>query len=156
MSIDRRIVSILYYNNITEVEKVEKFLGENNGYYNIIINGELKKLKIPGREYSENIKKGKKQKIQKLEPLNNLDEIAQKIEEDSKELFTIKTEVKIVSFDEELENSEKEKQKILEKLPDIKPKKEAKPKQPKISNKKIEIVESKKIDDDLDDFLTTI
>ena len=58
MSLDRRIVSILYFNGISDVESVENFLGEKKGYYEIIINGEIKKLKIPGRYYpAEKIKK---------------------------------------------------------------------------------------------------
>lgn len=182
MSIDRRIVSILYYNGITDVENVEKFIGEKDSYYEIIINGELKKLKIPGFNYTNKeftseeflksdeidivpvkVKKPKEKKIiENLEPLNNLESIAEKIEEETNELFTarveIKTEeilenVKKLSFEEDLERTEKENEEILKSLETKKPKK---PRVPKLSEKKIEIIESKKIDDDIDDFLTTI
>lgn len=51
MSIDRRIVSILYFNDIN-INKVEKFLGEKDNYYEVIVDGEIKKLKIPGKEYT--------------------------------------------------------------------------------------------------------
>ena len=53
MSIDRRIVSILYHNDIFDIEAVEKFVGEKDNYYEIIIGGELKKLKIPGKKYED-------------------------------------------------------------------------------------------------------
>jgi hypothetical protein len=33
MSIDRRIVSILYHNGITDVNEVQEFIGEKNNYY---------------------------------------------------------------------------------------------------------------------------
>ena len=56
MSIDRRIVSILYYNNITDINKVDEFIGENNGYYDIKINGKIKSLKIPDNEYTKSLK----------------------------------------------------------------------------------------------------
>ena len=51
MSIDRRIVSILYFNDIN-INKVQKFLGEKDNYYEVIVDGEIKKLKIPGKEYT--------------------------------------------------------------------------------------------------------
>lgn len=53
MSIDRRIVSILYFNGINDIDKVQAFLGESNNYYKVIIDGEIKKLKIPGKIYTE-------------------------------------------------------------------------------------------------------
>jgi len=56
MSIDRRIVSILYYNNITDINNVEEFIGEKNGYYDIKINGKIKSLKIPDNEYTKRTK----------------------------------------------------------------------------------------------------
>lgn len=53
MSLDRRIVSILYFNGIEDVESVQEFLGEKNGYFEILINNEIKKLKIPDYNYPE-------------------------------------------------------------------------------------------------------
>lgn len=53
MSIDRRIVSILYFNGINDIDKVQAFLGESNNYYKVIIDDEIKKLKIPGKIYTE-------------------------------------------------------------------------------------------------------
>ena len=53
MALDRRILSILYYNDIVDVNDVEKFIGEKNGYYIVVVNGETKKLKVPGFFYPE-------------------------------------------------------------------------------------------------------
>ena len=55
MAIDRRIVSILYYNGITDVNEIDKFIGESNGYYQVEINGEIKNLEIPGFHYNEKL-----------------------------------------------------------------------------------------------------
>jgi hypothetical protein len=192
MSIDRRIVSILYYNGITDVEKVEKFLGENGYYYEIIIGGEVKKLKIPGIDYpSETLE---------LEEVEILDEISDETIEDEPieyeipieehlekendfvfpdsidsavesaknqnftttvETYTFSEEIKTKleeikdTFEDELEKSEIEKKEILEKITE-EPVKSKKKKTPKISEKKIKIIESKEIDDDIDDFINTL
>jgi hypothetical protein len=53
MGLDRRILSILYYNDIVDVNDVEKFIGEKDGYYIVIVKGETKKLKVPGFVYPE-------------------------------------------------------------------------------------------------------
>lgn len=55
MPVDRGIIAILFYNKITDVDKVEDFIGENDGYYEIKINGEIKKLEIPDRTYINNL-----------------------------------------------------------------------------------------------------
>jgi len=55
MPVDRGIIAILYYNNITDIDKVEDFIGEKNGYYEIKINGKIEKLKIPDISYVEHI-----------------------------------------------------------------------------------------------------
>ena len=167
MSLDRRIVSILYFNGIDDVNKVEKFIGENNGYYEIIINGEFKKLQIPGIDYfeiptveylEEKIEQVNKN-IGQLESqsfTNNLEDVIESIKESDNQYFTttIVTEIKEIpkeenSFEKELEKTEEENKKVLETI-----KKEIKPR--KRSNKKIEIIESKKLDDDIDDFIDFI
>ena len=51
MSIDRRIISILYKNGITDVEKVQDFLGDKNNYYQIRMDNKIYNLQIPGRYY---------------------------------------------------------------------------------------------------------
>ena len=53
MAIDRRILSILYANGISDVNKVQEFLGEKNNYYEIKINNEIRKLRIPGYTYND-------------------------------------------------------------------------------------------------------
>ena len=139
MSIDRRILSILYSNGINDVNAIEKFLGENNNYYEVIINGKLEKLKIPGKIYTEvfqeKIKKEekpKKEKITKLETISNLEEIVKEIKKEE-ELVVVVT-------------------KIVEKQLDktAKSKKVTKPK----PEKKIEIV--KNLDDDINDFIDSV
>lgn len=170
MSIDRRIVSILHYNGINDVNKVEKFIGTNGeNYYEILIDGKIEKLKIPGVEYFEiptvkdlesKIEQVNKN-IEKLESFtNNLEEVIESIKDSTKDqLFTTTIiEEQKISFEEELEKTEKENEKILESLKETKPKtpKKPKPRTPKLSEKKIEIIESKNTDDDINDFLTTI
>jgi len=51
MSLDRRIVSILYHNGIEDVESVQQFIGEENGYFKVVINDEVRNLEIPGNLY---------------------------------------------------------------------------------------------------------
>ena len=53
MAIDRRILSILYYNGITDVNMINSFIGESHGYYQIEINGIIKNLKIPNFIYND-------------------------------------------------------------------------------------------------------
>ena len=55
MGLDRRILSILYYNDIVDVNDVEKFVGEEKGYYIVVVKGETKKLKVPGVNYPESV-----------------------------------------------------------------------------------------------------
>jgi hypothetical protein len=175
MSIDRRIVSILYYNNINDVNMVEKFIGINKeNYYEVIINGKVEKLKIPGKEYFEKVQeevkldspkpiKTKKKQIEKLETLdsftNNLKDVVEVIKKSESELFTttIVTEIKEIpkdeefSFEEELKKTEVENNEVLEKINE----KEIKIKKPKFV-KKSKNVSTKKLDDDIDDFIDSI
>ena len=51
MTLDRRIVSILYFNGINDVESVDRFLGRNGDFFEVMIKGEIVKLKIPGNLY---------------------------------------------------------------------------------------------------------
>jgi hypothetical protein len=170
MSLDRRIVSILYYNNIFDVNKVEEFIGEKNNFYEIKIGGKIKKLEIPSKEYNpenyfndlnnvtfekrtfiipvsdiseqdakESIKQLMKEYNDDIE-LNQFDIVVDDIKENKKLKAT-------ESFEKDLKNSEIEKKTILEK---------SKKSNPKISSKKIQIVDSKKIDDDLDDFINIL
>ena len=115
MSIDRRIVSILYYNNIFDIEDVEKFIGENDNYYEVSIDGEVKKLKIPGIEYPNDIYE---------ELLEDLSEVSQRTFEGglleaekyakTHHLFTIIEEE--ISFEEEMEKSDNENNLFLDKI----------------------------------------
>lgn len=176
MSIDRRIVSILHFNNISDVNSVEKFLGTNEeNYYEVIINGKVEKLKIPDVKYSEVVQeevkldvikpiKTTKKVIEKLDSFtNNLEDVVETIKKSESELFTttIVTEIKEIPieedfFEEELKKTEVENNEILETIKKVKPKTVSKKaKSPKLSDKKI--VESKeKMDDDIDDFINTI
>jgi hypothetical protein len=155
MSIDRRMVSILLQNNI-EVNKVEKFIGINKeNYYEIMINGKVEKLKIPGVDYSkyekeistvehlENQVKQLDKNIEKLESFTNIEDVVEHIKKD--QLKTPKEEA--ISFEEELEKTEKENQEILEVL-----KKDTKPK----TKRSKKIIKTKNTDDEVDDFLDTI
>ena len=83
MALDRRIVSILYFNGIEDVESVSEFLGEVDGYFEIKINDEIKKLKIPGKNYTEvesNVILQKPKKLKK-EIKDVIDVIKDKIDE---------------------------------------------------------------------------
>ena len=177
MSLDRRIVSILYYNNIVEVESIEKFTRVNDDYYEAIINGKFEKLKVPGKEYKmdetiytdfdevhiimneeePNVEEPKKEIKKIVKKIEEIKKIQESIFEKKKEIAVLLKEKEIneiLSFEEQLKNDEKEKEIILEKInEEIKP---DKPKNPKISGKKLKIVESKNIDDDINDFIDTI
>lgn len=141
MSLDRRIVSILYYNNIFDVNSVEEFIGEKNNFYEIKIDGKIIKLEIPNKDYNpEKI-------VIEFNDLPSKQYLDDKLIELTKNYDAIKENqiLKVTeSFDEDLEKTEIEKKIILEK---------GKKANPKISSKKIQIVDSKKIDDDLDDFI---
>jgi hypothetical protein len=122
MSIDRRIVSILFQNGITDVTKVEKFLGEKNNYYEVIVDGKLLKLRIPDHDYTEpeiftvfekEIKKEEEKELIKtmlqetLELAKNLPEPTN--DKEQKELDDIYDEVKDLDkfITEIIESSEK-------------------------------------------------
>ena len=201
MSIDRRIVSILYHNDIFDIEDVEKFVGEKDNYYEIIIGGELKKLKIPGNKYEDEIKakiKGQREKI--AETLSS-------IVEDDKPYFSkewVKEKIlgiepepeseSEISFEEEMKKSDDESTAFLDKIKEMevqdkeeedllkyfneqlsKPSKIPESKKEEIKEvvketkknvvtkdvtkptvKKTKKVDSKKPDDDIDDFLNAI
>jgi len=55
MGLDRRILSILYFNDIVDVNDVEEFIGEENKYYIVKVKGEIKKLKVPGVSYDDDV-----------------------------------------------------------------------------------------------------
>jgi len=106
MSIDRRIVSILYYNDIFDIEDVEKFVGEKDNYYEIIIDGELKKLKIPGFVYpnDERIMELKEKMKKTVELAKDLREPEN--EEEQKELDDIYNDIQdLGNFLDEIKNS---------------------------------------------------
>ena len=140
MAIDRRILSILYANGINNINDVQEFLGEKNNYYEIKINNEVTKLKIPGYTY--------------FDASNEIENVIEAIEKEP-------INVEKFTFEEELEKSDKENEKLLEEIKNIKveepkveepkvdkPKKETKPR----SNTK-RSKQDKKIDDDLDNFI---
>ena len=160
MGLDRRIVSILYYNDINDINKIEKFIGETKDHlYEVIINGKIEKLKIPGYKYNESeklfeeteiqinlesIKKPKEvikeKNIEKLESFDNLEEVVENIKNDNNFIIT---EIKE-------ENIEKPKTEIKEeKIEKPKAKPKLKPKTPKIEKPKT-------TDDDIDDFINII
>ena len=191
MSLDRRIVSILYYNNIFDVEKIENFTRVNEDYYEATINGKFEKLKVPGKEYvskidetiytdfddvhimneeepkvEESKKEIKKKIVKKIEEIKKTQESIFKKKKEIADIlknnlvnedgspYLEEKEINEISFEDELKNDEKEKEIILEKInEEIKPEK---PKNPKISGKKLKIVESKNIDDDINDFIDTL
>ena len=138
MSLDRRIVSILYYNNIFDVKSVEEFIGEKNNFYEIKIDGKIMKLEIPNKDYIP------EKFVIEFNDLPSKEYLEDKLIELTKNYDAIKeNQIKVAElFEEDLEKTEIEKKTILEKKA-----------KPKISSKKIQIVDSKKIDDDLDDFI---
>lgn len=201
MSFDRRIVSILYFNNINDVSRVEKYIGENGDYYEVVIDGKVQKLKIPGRIYNEiepeeffdeKILKDFSEEVKKVlstEELNAnviIETSMKPLNEENSEIWVgdvrLDRTLKQVkdSFEESIEESKIESEKILESFPksiesaiesannnndfvttkvvrktkvENENKEQKKPRSPKISNKKIEIVESKKLNDDINNFI---
>jgi hypothetical protein len=111
MSIDRRILTILYYNNITDVNQVQKFLGPNGDYYEVIVDGELKKLKYPDKDYTDdtNIFEKIKEKIEEFveDVVEDVKEFVEEVKEDVIELFD-KVEEEIKEDVEEIEKTVEE------------------------------------------------
>jgi hypothetical protein len=144
MSLDRRIVSILYYNNIFDVNNVEEFIGEKNNFYEIKIDGKIMKLEIPnkGIEFNEVIESAKNNNLltTKIEIID--EDILPQPETLQQNLETLQQNLETL---QQIEN-------IGEKIKVEKNKKN----NPKISNKKIQIVDSKKVDDDFDSFINII
>ena len=103
MTIDRRILSILYYNGIDDANKVEKFIGENDNFYEVIIDGELKKLKIPGKDYVEvlfeEVKKSFIEEVKEIKSdiLENINEVITFVKEEVKEI-PVETKEEIEEF----------------------------------------------------------
>jgi hypothetical protein len=136
MSLDRRIVSILYYNNIFDVNSVEEFIGEKNNFYEIKIDGKIMKLEIPNKGFEFN---------EVIESVNNNKLLSSKIE-----IIDVDNMPQLETLQQNLETQKVEN--IEEKVKIEKIKKT----NPKISNKKIQIVDSKKVDDDFDSFINII
>lgn len=161
MGLDRRLVAILFYNGINDVTRVEKYLGRKDDYLEVIIDGKLEKLKIPGILYPDNIistefeiEKTDKNVLEKMETFtNNLEEVVESIKKSENDLFTTKivTETKELSFEEELEKTEKENQEVLKSIKKEKPKIEK-----KTEKRKTKIVELKELDNDIDNFIDSI
>ena len=143
MSLDRRIVSILYYNNIFDVNNVEEFIGEKNNFYEIKIGGKIMKLEIPkkGIEFTEVIESAKN---------NNL--LTTKIEIIDEDILP-QPEILQQNLETLQQNLETQKVENIEEKVKIE---KIKKTNPKISNKKIQIVDSKKVDDDFDSFINII
>ena len=154
MSIDRRIVSILYHNGIFDIEDVEKFVGEKDNYYEIIIDGELKKLQIPGYKYDE-LSQFEIEKKSKREELAEM--LSQVVDENDnpyvntewvkEKILRIKPEI---SFEDEMKKNDDENTAFLEKIKEDEvqslPKEEVKEifKQPELEEV-VEIKENKKL-----------
>ena len=154
MSIDRRIVSILYYNNIFDIEEVEKFIGEKDDYYEVIINGEVKNLKIPGKDYFDEINiECEKEKVAE----RTFEEELLEAEKDAKQFSLFNS--KEISFEEEMKKSEEENDLFLEKIKEktLEVKKISKVKKSEVKKdlivKKDKKVVTKK---DIDDFMDII
>jgi hypothetical protein len=136
MSLDRRIVSILYYNNIFDVNSVEEFIGEKNNFYEIKIDGKIMKLEIPNKGFEFN---------EVIESVNNNKLLSSKIEIIDEDILP---QPEILQQNLETQKVENIEEKVkIEKI---------KKTNPKISNKKIQIVDSKKVDDDFDSFINII
>jgi hypothetical protein len=108
MSLDRRIVSILYHNGITDVSKVEKFIGENNNYYEVVIDGKIEKLKIPGNIYNEDLVEDLTQKLKELGVLlKDITELNPETEEEKNLIKEVDDEFnKLESFSNKLKVEE--------------------------------------------------
>ena len=172
MSLDRRIVAVLYFNDLYDINSVENFTRINEDYYEAIVNGKLEKLKVPGKDYFVDIEELPEVKEKVKTSIKKKEAFVQKpIEEQfitvedeiKKEPIFTKIEIVVnevyneilpkneISFEEELEKTEKENKKFLE---EIKPEKNKK--NNKVSERKLKIIESKKIDDDINDFIDSI
>jgi hypothetical protein len=141
MGLDRRILSILYYNDIIDVNDVEKFIGEKDGYYIVVIKGEIKKLKVPGFVYTE---EAVEEKINDVELENEFEE--------SENIF--QTVVDSVKSNSVLSVETYTMEKIVMEEPAMKEpvvKVEKVKSDVKTKNKSI-----KKTDDDIDDFIKSI
>ena len=170
MSLDRRIVAVLYFNDLYDINSVENFTRINEDYYEAIVNGKLEKLKVPGKDYFVDIEELPEVKEKVKTSIKKKEAFVQKpIEEQfitvedeiKKEPIFTKIEIVVnevyneilpkneISFEEELEKTEKENKKFLEEI-----KKPEKIK--KVSERKLKIIESKKIDDDINDFIDSI
>jgi len=176
MSLDRRIVSILYFNGYFDINSVENFARIDDNYYEAIINGELKKLKIPGKEYfEEEIKKEKEtKKVKTIFEQKSIEEELEAVDASTSGHVTV-TNFSLNSVVNELyeeikpineEKIKKEKSSVKkEVIPEIKEepvkkevvtpeiKEEKKPVEKKKNTRKLKIVESKKDDDDFIDSL---
>ena len=179
MPIDRRILSILYFNNIIDVNKIQQFLGEKDNYYEVKINDEIIKLEIPGYNYNEIIDETNKlnlfldslEKSENIETLSKEEEkLLQEIKEDIKEeikYYEIKDielngekgengvdgiENEVVSYtkEENIETSE-----IKEKVIEPQIKKTTKTSKNKEAIKKDSKTKKPK-DDDFDDFINVL
>ena len=170
MSLDRRIVAVLYFNDLYDINSVENFTRINEDYYEAIVNGKLEKLKVPGKDYFVDIEELPEVKEKVKTSVKKKEAFVQKpIEEQfitvedeiKKEPIFTKIEIVVnevyneilpkneISFEEELEKTEKENKKFLEEI-----KKPEKIK--KVSERKLKIIESKKIDDDIHDFRDSV
>ena len=170
MSLDRRIVAVLYFNDLYDINSVENFTRINEDYYEAIVNGKLEKLKVPGKDYFVDIEELPEVKEKVKTSVKKKEAFVQKpIEEQfitvedeiKKEPIFTKIEIVVnevyneilpkneISFEEELEKTEKENKKFLEEI-----KKPEKIK--KVSERKLKIIESKKIDDDINDFIDSV
>ena len=100
MTIDRRIVAILYHNGITDVNTIENFIGEHDNYYEVVIKGKLRKLKIPGYTYNEDLMEDLTQKLNELEViLKDITELNPETEEEKELIKKIDDEFnKLESF----------------------------------------------------------
>jgi hypothetical protein len=143
MSLDRRIVSILYYNNIFDVNSVEEFIGEKNNFYEIKIDGKIMKLEIPNKGFEFN---------EVIESVNNNNLLTTKIEIIDEDILP-QPEILQQNLETLQQNLETQKVENIEEKVKIE---KIKKTNPKISNKKIQIVDSKKVDDDFDSFINII
>ena len=66
------MVSILHYNGIYDPTKIEKFLGKNEDYYEVMIDGKIEKLKIPNFQH---IEEGLQKKLGKIHKFEEIEEI---------------------------------------------------------------------------------
>jgi len=175
MGLDRRILSILYYNDIVDVNDVEEFIGEENGYYIVKVSGENKKLKVPGVDYPEEEVEEIfaefdleeifiDEPVEPIEPIEN-DTFVQKTTEESlleaeneskKSLLSVKTEVIITETEVDPIEPDTVNEPVNEPVKPVKEKKKPKAKSKAKPKKKTTKITTKKIDDDFDDFIKTV